>query len=72
LSFRSSRATFARKIGALAVVLVSLTVGILGLGAVSNQAWWGIGLILVAPIGIWLAVRLTPDGATTGYFDDNL
>lgn len=65
-------ATFARKIAALVLVLASLTIGILGLGAVSNGAWWGVALIVAAPVGIWTAVRLTPDGATTGYFDDNL
>lgn len=64
--------TFVRKMAAIILVLSSLTLGIIGLGAVSGGSWWGALLILAAPFGIWGATRITPEGATTGYFDENL
>lgn len=61
-----------RKLGAILLVLSSLTVGIIGLGMATMGTIWGIGLVLVTPFGIWLATRITPEGGTTGYFDKNI
>jgi uncharacterized membrane protein len=63
---------FLRKMSALLLVLLSVTVGIVGLMWVTQGHWWGALLILATPFGIWLATRITPEGATTGYFDRNL
>ena len=61
-----------RKLGAVLLVLASVTVGIVGLMFVTQGTWWGILLIAWTPVGIWLATRLTPEGGTTGYLDKNL
>lgn len=61
-----------RKALAIVLVLSSVTVGIVGLGAATEGRLWGLGLIAVAPLGIWLATRVTPEGGTTGYFDKNI
>ncbi len=61
-----------RKLGAIVLVLVSVTTGIVGLGYATNGDWWGLALIAVTPLGIWLATRITPEGGTTGYFDENI
>lgn len=63
---------FLRKLAAVLLVVSSVTVGIVGLGSVSGGAWWGAGLIAAAPLGIWAATRITPEGGTSGYCDQNL
>ena len=63
---------FLRKGAALALVLSSVTVGIVGLMFATQGRWWGALLILATPLGIWAATRITPEGGTTGYFDKNL
>lgn len=63
---------FLRKFGAIVLVLSSVTVGIVGLGLVSTGVYWGIACLAVTPVGIWLATRLTPEGGTSGYCDENL
>ena len=61
-----------RKGAAILLVLVSVTVGIVGLMFATEGRLWGIALIAVTPFGIWLATRVTPEGGTTGYFDRNI
>ena len=61
-----------RKGAAILLVLASVTVGIIGLMFATEGRLWGIGLIAVTPLGIWLATRVTPEGGTTGYFDKNI
>jgi hypothetical protein len=61
-----------RKLAAIALVLASVTVGILGLMLATEGTWWGIALIAATPVGIWAALRVTPEGGTTGYFDRNI
>ncbi len=61
-----------RKLAAVVLVLVSVTVGIIGLMFTTEGKWWGIALIAVTPAGIWLATRVTPEGGTTGYLDKNV
>ena len=61
-----------RKLAAIVLVLVSVTVGIIGLMYATQGRLWGIALIAVTPFGIWLATRVTPEGGTTGYFDRNI
>lgn len=61
-----------RKLAAILLVLVAVTIGIIGLMFVTEGRWWGLGLIAVTPLGIWLATRVTPEGGTTGYFDRNI
>ncbi len=61
-----------RKLAAIFLVLGSVTVGIIGLMYTTQGHWWGLGLIAVTPLGIWLATRVTPEGGTTGYFDKNI
>lgn len=61
-----------RKLGAILLVLSSLTMGLIGLGLATNGTYWGIALIALTPFGIWGATRLTPEGGTTGYFDKNI
>ncbi len=70
----SSRGRFdwLRKLAAVVLVLSSLTTGIVGLGQVVNGDWWGVLLILAVPLGITLALKVTPEGGTTGYFDKNI
>jgi hypothetical protein len=69
---RRSALDFLRKLAAVLLVLASVTVGIVGLMFATEGGWWGIGLIALTPLGIWLATRITPEGGTTGYFDRNL
>lgn len=61
-----------RKLAAVLTVLTAVTVGIVGLGLVTSGSWWGLGLMMCTPLGIWLATRLTPEGGTTGYLDRNI
>lgn len=61
-----------RKLAAILLVLTSVTAGIIGLMYTTEGHWWGIGLIVLTPFGIWLATRVTPEGGTTGYFDKNI
>jgi hypothetical protein len=61
-----------RKLAAILLVLSSVTIGIVGLMYTTEGDLWGIGLIAVTPLGIWLATRVTPEGGTTGYFDKNI
>ncbi len=61
-----------RKGAAILLVLVSVTVGIVGLMFATEGRLWGIALIAVTPLGIWVATRVTPEGGTTGYFDRNI
>ncbi|HLF15921.1 MAG TPA: hypothetical protein VI796_00595 [Candidatus Thermoplasmatota archaeon] len=61
-----------RKLAAVALVLASVTVGIVGLGLATAGRPWGALLVAAAPFGIWGATRITPEGGTTGYLDRNL
>lgn len=61
-----------RKLAAVLLVLASVTIGIIGLMFATEGDWWGIGLIALTPLGIWVATRVTPEGGTTGYFDKNI
>lgn len=61
-----------RKLGAVALVLSSVTVGIVGLMFATEGQWAGLGLIACTPFGIWLATRVTPEGGTNGYCDRNI
>jgi hypothetical protein len=63
---------FLRKLAAIVLVMSSVTCGIVGLGFATSGRWWGLGLIALTPLGIWLATRVTPEGGTTGYFDKNI
>lgn len=63
---------FLRKLLAIVLVLSSVTCGIVGLGLATEGRLWGLWLIAVTPLGIWLATRVTPEGGTTGYFDKNI
>lgn len=63
---------FWRKLLAILLVLSSVTLGIIGLGFTTGGQLWGILLMLLTPLGIWLATRVTPEGGTTGYFDKNI
>jgi hypothetical protein len=63
---------FLRKGAALVLVLASVTVGIVGLMFATQGRWWGALLILLTPLGVWAATRVTPEAGTTGYFDKNL
>ena len=69
---RRSAVDWLRKLAAIALVLSSVTVGIVGLMFATEGRWWGVALIAVTPFGIWLATRVTPEGGTTGYFDKNV
>lgn len=67
------RSDWLRKLAALVLVVGSLTIGIIGLGMlVEFGHWWGVLLILWVPIGIWTGLKITPEGGTTGYFDQNI
>ncbi len=61
-----------RKLAAIVLVLVSVTLGIVGLGLSTSGDLRGLALIAVTPFGIWLATRVTPEAGTTGYFDKNV
>jgi len=61
-----------RKLAAVLLVLASVTMGIIGLMFATEGKWWGILLILGTAVGIWLALRITPEGGTTGYFDQKI
>jgi hypothetical protein len=63
---------FLRKLAAIALVLSAVTCGIVGLGLATGGDLWGLGLMTLTPLGIWLATRVTPEGGTTGYFDKNI
>jgi hypothetical protein len=63
---------FLRKLAAIVLVLAAVTCGIVGLGLATGGRLWGLALIAVTPLGIWLATRVTPEGGTTGYFDKNI
>ncbi|MFA5945275.1 MAG: hypothetical protein WC876_12535 [Candidatus Thermoplasmatota archaeon] len=69
---RRTAVEFLRKLAAILLVLSAVTVGIVGLMFVTEGRAWGLALIAVTPIGIWLATRVTPEGGTTGYFDKNI
>ncbi|MEA3190131.1 MAG: hypothetical protein QOD77_713 [Thermoplasmata archaeon] len=61
-----------RKLGAVLLVLSSVTVGIVGLMFTTEGQPWGLGLVAVTPFGVWLATRVTPEGGTNGYCDKNI
>jgi len=62
-----------RKLGAVLIVLTSLTVGLIGLGLVVDEGRaWAVLLIAATPVGIWAALQVTPEGGTSGYCDQNL
>lgn len=64
---------FLRKGAAIAVVLLSVTTGMLGLGLLVDEGRvWAIGLLAITPVGIWAATRITPEGGTSGYCDQNI
>lgn len=68
-----NRLDWLRKLAAVVLVLGSLTVGIVGLGMLVEQGRLvGILLVLWVPVGITLALRVTPEGGTTGYLDKNI
>lgn len=69
---RRTAVDWLRKLAAIVLVLSSVTVGIVGLMYATQGRWWGVALIAVTPLGIWLATRVTPEGGTTGYFDRNV
>ncbi len=72
-SSRRNRFDWVRKLVAVVLVLSSLTLGIIGLGMVTESGdWRGVLLILLVPLGISLAIKVTPEGGTTGYFDKNI
>jgi hypothetical protein len=54
------------------LVVASLTAGIVGGWLVTGGNWLGLLLIACTPAGILVALRLTPEGGTTGYLDRNL
>lgn len=67
------RLDWLRKLAAVVLVLGSLTVGIVGLGMLVEEGrLLGVLLILWVPVGITLALKVTPEGGTTGYFDKNI
>lgn len=74
LSVRKTRTRFdfLRKLAAVLLVLASVACGTVGLGLATSGNLWGLALIAVTPLGIWLATRVTPEGGTTGYFDKNI
>ncbi len=63
---------FVRKLAAVLLVLTSITIGIVGLGFSTGGDWRGVLLMLVAPAGILLATRITPEAGSSGYCDRNL
>lgn len=68
-----ARFDWLRKLAALLLVVGSLTIGIIGLGVLVDEGrWWGVLLIAWVPIGIWTGLKITPEGGTTGYFDQNI
>ncbi len=70
---RRNRFDWMRKLVAIVLVLSSLTLGIIGLGLLTESGdWRGVLLILCVPLGISLAIKVTPEGGTTGYFDKNI
>lgn len=70
---RRTRFDWLRKLAAVVLVLGSLTVGIVGLGMLVEEGrLLGALLILWVPAGITLALKVTPEGGTTGYFDKNI
>lgn len=72
-SRRRGRFDWLRKLAAVVLVLSSLTLGIVGLGMLTEGGdWRGVLLILCVPLGITLALKVTPEGGTTGYFDKNI
>ena len=56
----------------MVVVLLSVTALMVAVGLVVEGRWWALLLIPTAAAGILLALRLTPEGGTTGYFDRNI
>ncbi len=64
---------FLRKLGAIVLVLSSVTSGMIGLFLLVDRGNpWGLACMAATPLGIWVATRLTPEGGTTGYFDQNI
>lgn len=66
------RLDWLRKLAALLLVLASVTGLMIALGLVSSGRWWGAILVPLAAAGILLALKITPEGGTTGYFDQNI
>ncbi len=67
---------FLRKLAAVLLVLGGATCGLWGLGAVIEGVapgrFVGALMILAMPIAILTALKITPEGGTTGYFDQNI
>ncbi len=67
---------FLRKFAAIILVLSGATCGLWGLGAVIEGVApgrvWGVFMILAMPAAILTALKITPEGGTTGYFDQNI
>lgn len=61
-----------RKLAALLLVLSSVTLLMIGVGSLVEGHWWGLLGIPVAVGGILLALKITPEGGTTGYCDQNI
>lgn len=72
------RLRWLRKLAAVLLVLGSVTAGMVGLGltvegtGLPGGRGLGVLLMLLTPLGIWTALRVTPEGGTTGYLDQNI
>ncbi len=68
--------SFARKLAAVLLVLSGATMGMWGLGAmvdgVAPGRPWGILMMLLMPVAIMTALKVTPEGGTNGYCDRNI
>ena len=61
-----------RKLASLVVVIVSLSIGLVGVGMATSGKLWALALCLVTPFGIWAATRIVPPKGTTKFLDKNL
>ncbi len=65
-----------RKLAAILLVLSGVTLGMWGLGATVDNAYPGRGIgilmMLLMPVAIWTALKVTPEGGTNGYCDQNI
>lgn len=65
-----------RKLAAVLLVLSGATLGMWGLGATVENVYpgrlVGIGMMLLMPVAIWTALKVTPEGGTSGYCDQNI
>jgi hypothetical protein len=61
-----------RKLLSVALVVVALSVGLVGVGLAVDGRPWGLALCVLTPFGIWGATRILPPAGTTAYLDRNL